>query len=55
MFTLDGKLVAQANLPYDDWLVSKILSFGGKVTVITPEKLKDDVLTMAQNVVSLYK
>ncbi len=55
VFTLDGKLVAQATLPYDDWLASKILSFGGKVSVIAPEKLKNDVLAMAQNVVGMYK
>lgn len=55
VFTLDGKLVAQANLPYDEWLISKILSFAGRVTVIAPQKLKNDVLTMAQNVVSIYK
>lgn len=55
VFTLDGKLVAQASLPYDEWLISKILSFAGRVTVIAPQKLKNDVLTMAQNVVSIYK
>lgn len=55
VFTLDGKLIAQANLPYDEWLVSKILSFGGRVTVLSPQKLKQDVLTMAQNVVCIYK
>ena len=55
VFKLDGKTVAQATLPLGDWLVSKILSFGGRVTVISPEKLKKDVLLMAQNVVNLYK
>ncbi|MBR2336581.1 MAG: YafY family transcriptional regulator [Clostridia bacterium] len=55
VFTYNGELVAQANLPYDEWLVSKILSFGGRVTVIAPEKLKQDVLNMAKNIVSMYK
>ena len=55
VFKLDGKLIAQASLPYDDWLVSKVLSFGGNVKIIAPQKLKRDVLAMAQNVVCMYK
>ena len=49
-----SKYLATATLPYDTWLVSKILSFSGRVKVISPEKLKKDVISAAQSVVNQY-
>ena len=54
VFTLDGKIVAQATLPVNDWLISKILGFGGKVKVLAPESLKKAVLSSAKSVIDLY-
>lgn len=45
---------ASARLPYDGWLVSKILSFSGTVKVLSPQKLKADVLAAAREVISEY-
>ncbi|MBQ8726144.1 MAG: YafY family transcriptional regulator [Clostridia bacterium] len=54
IFTLNGKLTAQATLPISEWLVSKILGFGGKVKVVAPENLKQMVLAKAKSVIDLY-
>ena len=40
----DGKFIVSASLPYDNGLVSKILSFGNGVTVLEPEKLKKEII-----------
>ena len=54
IYTLNGKYMAQAVLPISDWLVSKILGFGGKVKVVAPQNLKDLVLEKAKSVIDLY-
>lgn len=54
VYTTDGGTFASASLPYDNWLISKILSFGGGVKVISPIKLKDDLKLHAQKVINLY-
>ncbi len=50
----DG-IVATFNLPIDDVLVGKILSFGSKVKVIEPESLKKAVKKAAEGVTKLYE
>lgn len=50
-----GKIHATAKLPIDDFITAKILSFGNKVTVISPKRLKDAVITTAKAVENLYK
>ena len=55
VFPLGGKLVAQTTLPIDEWLVSKILSFGGAVKVLSPIRLKEKVLTTAKAVTDMYE
>ncbi len=55
VFPLGGKLVAQTALPIDEWLVSKILSFGGAVKVISPIRLKEKVLSTAKAVTEMYE
>ncbi|MBO7215187.1 MAG: YafY family transcriptional regulator [Clostridia bacterium] len=50
-----GKIHATAKLPVDDYLTAKILSFGDKVTVLSPKSLKDAVIKKAKAVENLYK
>ncbi len=50
----DG-IIATFNLPIDDILVGKILSFGSKVKVIEPKSLKDAVKKAAEGVTKLYE
>ncbi len=50
-----GKITATAKLPIDDYLTAKILSFGSKVKVESPKKLKDAVIKTAKSVEDLYK
>lgn len=50
-----GKITASTSLPINDYLTAKILSFGNKVKVLSPKKLKDAVLKTAQSIEKLYK
>ncbi len=50
-----GKITATARLPIDDYLTAKILSFGSKVKVESPKKLKDAVIKTAKSVEDLYR
>ena len=52
--TKDG-ILAVFNLPIDDILVGKILSFGSKVKVVEPVSLKNAVKKAAEGVMNLYK
>ena len=54
VFSLGGSLVAEANLPVNNWLISKILSFGAKVKVLAPKSLKDGVLVSASEIFNMY-
>lgn len=49
-----GKITASTKLPIDDYLTAKILSFGSKVKVENPKKLKDAVIKTAKSVENLY-
>lgn len=46
--TKDGEVRASVSLPIDKTLTSKIMSFMGKVRVLSPESLKLDVLAAAK-------
>jgi predicted DNA-binding transcriptional regulator YafY len=50
-----GKYYARAVLPYDDALVSKILSFGRDVIVEKPTKLANALVRLAEEVVWGYR
>ncbi len=52
--TTPTKLYVSAKLPYDNWLISRILGFGNKIKVLSPEKLKSDVKNAATEVSNLY-
>ena len=50
----DGSYNATFNLPIDEVLVGKILSFGNKVKVLEPTTLKNKVLLAVKGVMDLY-
>ncbi len=49
-----GKYVAYAKLPYDLGLVSKIMSFGKGITVLSPQKLVDEIKSSAKELLKNY-
>ncbi len=51
----DEKFIVSASLPYDNGLVSKILSFGNGITVLEPNKLKTEIVNQSKNVLEKYK
>lgn len=51
----DGVLTATVNLPLNDEIVNKVLSFGNKIKVIKPEKLINDIKDRIKTVSDLYK
>lgn len=52
---INGKHVANAKLPYDNGLVTKILGYGSGIKVISPAILIDDVKKCAQDIIKNYK
>ena len=50
----NGKHTAVATLPFDDGLVSKIMSYGDNVKVLAPETLKVKIRDTARNIVANY-
>ena len=50
----NGKFIADVTIPYDGGLLSKIMSFGDGVTVIAPEKLKNDIKSHSQKILAKY-
>lgn len=54
VYKIGDKTFASATLPYDSWLISKILSFGGNVKVLSPQKLKKDLISTVEKIKNLY-
>lgn len=52
---IKGKIVAHAILPFDKGLVSKLMSFGNNITVLSPKKLIDEIKTNAAQILKNYK
>lgn len=50
----NGKHVARAYLPYDNGLLSKIMSYGNGIKIIAPEDLRDKVKNVANDLLKLY-
>lgn len=50
----DGNFYASCKLPVDDWLVSKLTSYGNKVKILSPESLIWAVKGRATDVLELY-
>lgn len=51
----DGKYVARVFLPYEQGLITKIMSFGTGIKVITPQKLIDSQKKFAKKILENYK
>ncbi len=51
---LNGKYVASVKLPFDNGLVSKIMSYGGGIKVLEPTELKDEIKKCAQTIIDRY-
>jgi predicted DNA-binding transcriptional regulator YafY len=49
-----GFLLVQATFPEDEWLYGYLLSFGSKLEILEPERVRERVRTMAEQVVALY-
>ncbi len=49
------KHIAEATLPYDDGLVSKIMSYGNGIKVISPADLKQKIKEKAKALINIYK
>ncbi len=50
----NGKYIARASLPYDDGLVSKIMSYGKGIKIIAPKDLRDKIKTVAEELIKIY-
>ena len=50
-----GKFIARAKLPYDNGLVSKLISFGDKIKVISPTNLKNTLIDVANSLINKYR
>jgi len=50
----NGKFFAEAKLPFDNGLVSKIMSYGSGIKIISPPELKDEVLLNAKKIINAY-
>ena len=53
--TVDGKLIAEANMPQDEVLFSRLLSFGEGVRVLSPQSLADELAARAQAIAAQYR
>lgn len=51
---INGKHIALAHLPYDKGLVSKLMSYGSDVIILSPKKLKDEIKKTAQDILKNY-
>lgn len=50
-----GIYYATVNLPFDKGLVSKIISYGKGIEVISPDKLRTEIIQQAKEILSIYK
>lgn len=51
----DGKVLLSANLPYDRWIISYILSYETEVEIIRPAWLKDEVKRTIKKMKDYYE
>ncbi len=53
--TENGKNIARAKLPFDNGLVSKIISYGDGVKILSPDTLKEKVKLTAEKIAAIYR
>ena len=51
----NGKFTAEAYIPYDKQLISKIIYLGGGVKIISPEFLKKEILNTVNSIITKYE
>ena len=51
---VNGRYYASAEMPLDDWLISKLLGYGDRVRVLRPKRLIDDLSHAANAILKLY-
>ena len=49
------KYIAEAKLPFDKGLISKIMSYGKDIKVVSPQELVDEIKSYAQEIVKSYQ
>lgn len=50
----NGKHIAEVKLPFDNGLISKIMSYGNGIKVISPTSLRDSVIKSANAIIDEY-
>ncbi len=53
--SMNGKFIASVNLPFDNGLVSKIMSYGKGIKVLEPKILKDELVSQAKSILNKYE
>jgi len=51
----DGSLLVTAELPLDGWVAGYLFSFGDSVTVLDPERLREELAAYAKNIYEHHK
>lgn len=51
----DGRIIANARLPYDKGLIFQIMKYGSNIKVIEPTKIAKSIVTEAKSIIKLYK
>ncbi len=49
-----GKKIAEAKVPFDDGLISKLMTFGSGIKVIAPKELKERIKETARQIINCY-
>ena len=51
----DGSILATFSVPDVDWIYDMLLSFHANMKIISPETVREKVLSLAKNVQKLYE
>lgn len=54
VFEKDGKYFSEVSLPFDNGLISKIMSYGSELKVLAPEKLKNAIKDSCNKILNNY-
>ena len=50
----DGRMIVRTTMPDEEWLAGYVLSWGSFVEVLEPQRIREKVASMAQQVVDVY-
>lgn len=54
IYEKNGEFIAEVSLPYDNGLISKIMSYGENLTVLEPKKLSDNIKEICKKIYDIY-